>query len=209
MSNTALLCPRCGSPAPPRVDMPPWGYVDRYTCDACGLTTLREELVPERNLNILVGEPPGVAGITGLIDTLSASVQEDFAPAADNITTSFSTRALSNLSVSPQRLDSVEFSATVGWTNTAQGPDDALWYLDWREGSGSFTTVGPLQVLGDFNPHTISSGQVSTNASGGAWTAAVINSLEVRVRAVTDANGTQNATDIFVDDYFAAINGST
>lgn len=55
MARGALVCPLCETPVPKRVDMPSWGPVDLFTCEACGLTTLREELLRVKNFNILQG----------------------------------------------------------------------------------------------------------------------------------------------------------
>ena len=58
MSRFALLCPTCGTPERPRTQMPGWGFVQRYTCPACGETTLREELVPRKTLQPAFGGGP-------------------------------------------------------------------------------------------------------------------------------------------------------
>lgn len=66
MSRTALHCPSCDAPVPPRVETNRAPAVERYTCSACGRMTLRSELVHRRELRVVSGGRPMAAGSTTL-----------------------------------------------------------------------------------------------------------------------------------------------
>jgi hypothetical protein len=107
--------------------MSPQFHVERFTCDGCGETTLRSELVVDKNLSILRGGTSGVQGGTSITFNITSSCLDGFGtitPAGTTIvpkngTQSFTITATGGFKISTNGLvvDGVAVTAANGQTS--------------------------------------------------------------------------------------------
>jgi hypothetical protein len=196
-------------------------HVDRYTCMACGLTTLREELVRHRVFDVLVGGAPTSAPSFGLITTLrptgilgdqsEATTKSDSAPAPTSLivppvaTDGF----LQTFAGSFVSIAYLIFRARVSVEFADAGPIDPPATLVWALISNGDTDQAPDDTAFPTFPvfQTLTSQQATTDPDGNPWDAANINDLRMYVGFAVDDGGSHNLTTCYVADLWAEVWG--
>lgn len=147
-SAATLHCPHCMAEVPKRMvaNVPGLILIDRYYCWNCGTMTIREELVWERHMKLLIGEPPPIRQPnTNFVLGPTAAFQDPFGfttlstPAFTPIANELVVACVAHVN------GSAPVSVTCGGTqmtlaaseidvNTPNGPDNyqlngTIWYL--------------------------------------------------------------------------------
>lgn len=208
MSHTALLCPFCMAPVPLRLRQP-IGRVARYTCPFCGEMTLHSELVRETHLSR--ADMVGFGGLTGLVGTLVvAAPNQSFPLMGSNAGTppelSLVTFAWLNCStVASPYISHIVIRATATVREpSSQGPEMPTLQFRWREetvgGGGSIAATaipfGSASLLSVAVTKSFTSDAITTKPSGGAWTQAALDDLQVGMDINCNSNGSGVATEI-------------
>lgn len=221
MSDTVLACPLCHAPAADRVQMPAFSHVDRYNCPACGLTTLREELVRSERVSILRGDVPRVSGVFGLLATLRPSgdlgdqndntsflYQSGGAGSAD-IPAPASDGILSNVPGSPSSISYLVFKLRYSTDVTDQGPDTPMIAIRWTinsSGDNEATSDFPAPIAYPvFNELT--SGAIPLDPNADPWSLANVNDLRMGALVTFDDLGSQEQTLFYISELWCEVWG--
>lgn len=231
MSGETLHCPSCDAPAPPlpiQTNRPP--AIQRYTCPACGRTTLRDELVHRVNLRMAGGGPPAGAAphvpVFGLIETLRGvgdlGDQNDLTLIQRAATSAAALQvpanpiiALAAMSVVPVSISYLRFFARVGFFFSGVGPLDPQAWIRWRLGlagtlaNGDGVTIGGgVGVYTDIGGLVLGVTDIATDPDGNPWTVANVDTLRMAgVFGVVDDQGSGETTTCEVTELWAEVWG--
>ena len=215
MPQTVVLCPACGEPARMAVALPDISPVSRYTCHACGLTTLSDELVRDVRLRhtgwgsapstIPSGpalpvtlRPPGVTGdqsdATGIF--VANFTGTELSAWTDNLGGSFS-----------GTVTKIEIYARIECATGDVGPATPILGIQFREGSGGSIRGTSTFTASDFNGTFIDYGPFAftTDQSGNPWTLASVSTLQFRISAVFDDLGSLNLSEAGVSEFWVIV----
>jgi hypothetical protein len=192
-------------------------HVDRYTCPACGLMTLREELVRHRVFDVLVGgaptpttspSSPSFGLITTLRPTGILGDQSDMA-SVDGfkvhglIAVPATAVDLSDLVVEPQQIDYLLFYAHVGYSGGVDILQPQAW-VSWNTSSGGQDGEAFLLTGGIDEIYSL---QQPTNPNTEGWDSATIATLQMRCGFFCDDNGSGETTTCKVYELWAEVWG--
>lgn len=103
----------------------------------------------------------------------------------------------------------LRFFARAKWLAESQDVETPNAGPQWRLGSGGVTpfAIDGFSVGADI-VDVLNSLDVTTGPGGVAWSAANINTLQMRLLAETDSLGSQVATDVYAFDYWVEVWGT-
>lgn len=230
MSATTLHCPTCDAPVPPRIETNLRPVLERFTCEVCGRTTLREELVRRANLRMAgggapaSGSPPHVP-VFGLLETLrptgdlgdqsDATLVSRTATSAATLQVPQTILSLADLTVVPVSISYLRFFARAGYFFSALGPIDPLVWVRWRLGAagtivnGDGATIGGgVGVYAQVDGLVLGVQNIETDPDGNPWTVANVNNLRMAgVFGVVDDNGSGETTTCQTTELWAEVWG--